>query len=550
MTEDLDGLRQRFDRFVDRSGEHHRWTGAVRPDTGVGRIKVDGTHIAAPQLAWILAFGSVPNGARIKPCADDPTCVRVEHLGGPAGPRNGRTRSRRGPGSVREVSDGIWELSVTAGTYDDGRPRRRFRRVRARSRTEASKHLAAFVAEVQDLPAVTPRSVSEQTFDAAVRNYLAHLGDEKGRESKTVDDYWRLHEKWFGPFLGHRPPRDVETSDLDARFGAMRRAGLSRSRMNQARSLYAPFFRWAKANRLVDRNPMLDFQLPTSSYVSRERTPPEVDELCELLNAALFVIPDVAPLLTLGAVSGMRRGELVAVRRRRVSWTDATIRIDSAIDAGRRVKRTKTRKERTIAVDDATIEMLRRHCEAMDGRAALAGTTVSHDAYLFSNALDCSEPLPPDYVTKRVAVLKDHLGIADKRPATIALEDEALRLYRLPAAPRPAGRTGPAPRGGMSFREIGARLARSERWVATAIASAQHRERNGCSGRLLSFDGSILALRKFTSSELLDAGFNISMVAHRQGHGPQVLVKHYSKSRASADRRAATHLGAVVHKRS
>jgi hypothetical protein len=45
---------------------------------------------------------------------------------------------------------------------------------------------------------------------------------------------------------------------------------------------------------------------------------------------------------------------------------------------------------------------------------------------------------------------------------------------------------------------------------------------------------------------LLDAGFNISVVAQRQGHGPQVLVKHYAKARRSADRKAAEHLGRVV----
>ena len=37
------------------------------------------------------------------------------------------------------------------------------------------------------------------------------------------------------------------------------------------------------------------------------------------------------------------------------------------------------------------------------------------------------------------------------------------------------------------------------------------------------------------------------MVAQRQGHGPQVLVKHYARSRPSADRKAADHLGEVVH---
>jgi intergrase/recombinase len=103
----------------------------------------------------------------------------------------------------------------------------------------------------------------------------------------------------------------------------------------------------------------------------------------------------------------------------------------------------------------------------------------------------------------------------------------------------------------MSYRDIGAALGRSERWANLAVAAAERREDAQASGRGdLEFDGSILALRKFTSSELLDAGFNVSVVAQRQGHGPQVLTRHYSKSRASSDKRAAEHLGRVVHGKS
>jgi hypothetical protein len=47
--------------------------------------------------------------------------------------------------------------------------------------------------------------------------------------------------------------------------------------------------------------------------------------------------------------------------------------------------------------------------------------------------------MPPDYVTRRVALLKEHLGIADKRAETIALEDEALRLFRSSPGPRLPG---------------------------------------------------------------------------------------------------------------
>jgi hypothetical protein len=192
--------------------------------------------------------------------------------------------------------------------------------------------------------------------------------------------------------------------------------------------------------------------------------------------------------------------------------------------------------------------MLQRHCDHMDEQARAVGVELATDPFLFSLVAGCSKPMPPDYFTKRVAVLKGYLGIENKRPEVVALEDEALRLRRSPPGPRPRGRTGPLPNGGMSLHEIGQRLGRSEYWAGLAVAAAERREHAAASRHTdLDFDGSILALRKFTSSELLDAGFNVSMVAQRQGHGPHVLTRHYSKSRASSDKRAAEHLGRVIH---
>lgn len=155
--------------------------------------------------------------------------------------------------------------------------------------------------------------------------------------------------------------------------------------------------------------------------------------------------------------------------------------------------------------------------------------------------------MPADSLTKKVGILKEHMGIADKAPETIALEDAALELYRSRGygPGRSPSTPGPRPLGGMSYEAIGAQLDRSGKWAEKAIASAKRREAAAERGTIPKFDGSVLALRKFTSSELLDAGFNISVVAGRQGHGAQVLVKHYSK-RPSGDRKAAEHLGRVV----
>ncbi len=435
---------------------------------------------------------------------------------------------------------------MTVGRWDDGRPRVLSRSVRADSEAEAVGQLVAYLEEMNSVQQPDSRELRDVTVDEAVERFLVeHLGEEKGRAEKTIGDYRKLHHRWFSPTIGSRPVKRVDTAVMDQLFGAMRQAGLSSSRLRQAKSLYAPFFRWAKRRGMITRNPMADFELPTSTHCSKERTPPEVHELCLLLSTATDVVPDVAAILLLGAVTGMRRGELVGVRRSGIAWSKNQITVDSAIGESGRVKATKTRRGRTFHLDAETMAMLRRHCNRLDERASETGHQLGANSFLFSLAPDCATAMPPDYLTKQVAVLKGHLGIEDKRPDVMALEDEALRLRRQPARPRPAGMTGPAPQGGMSFREIGQRLGRSERWAALAVQAAERRR--GAPVEKLAFDGSILALRKFTSSELLDAGFNISMVAQRQGHGPQVLARHYAKSRASADKKAADHLGRVIH---
>src|SRR5580698_1648726 len=242
---------------------------------------------------------------------------------------------------------------------------------------------------------------------------------------------------------------------------------------------------------MTTRNPMAEFQMPTNTYRSKERTPPEIEELCLLLSTAVEVTPDIAPLLVLGAVTGTRRGELVAIPRSAVDWKKNQITVDAAITSKGKVKSTKTRRGRTFHVDAETIAMLQRHCDHMDERAHIAGVKLATDPFLFSLVADCSKPMPPDYFTKRVGVLKGYLGIENKRPEVVALEDEALRLRRSAPGPRPRGRTGPLPNGAMSLREIGQQLGRSEYWASLAVGAAERREHAAASGRGgLDFDGS------------------------------------------------------------
>jgi integrase len=530
------------------------WLGSLRPERGTGRIKVGNVEMPAHRVAWELAHGPLEPEQRVIVCASNPACVRVDHLrvesSKPVNPKRGQ-RARKGSGSVRLVRPGKWELRMSLGRWDNGRPRSFTRTVSARGKAAAAAALAEFVEEMSNASLPKSQDLRDLKVDEAMKRFLTeYLSEEKGRAEKTIGDYRNLHQRWFSPTIGSKAVKRIDSATIDDLFGAMRRAGLSASRLNQARSLYAPFFRWARRRGITTRNPMADFQLPTSTYRPAGQTPPEIEEVTLLLSTATEVTPGIAPLLVLAAVTGVRRGELVAIRRSAVAWGKSQVTIDSAVTSTGKVKATKTYRSRTFHIDAATASMLKRHCDQMDARAKAAGVDLDPDPYLFSTSPDYSIPLAPDLLTKQVGVLKGHLGIERKDSEVVALEDEALRLRRSAPTSRPSGRPGPEPKGGMSFREIGVTLGRSERWASLAVAAAKRREEASAGGRKqLNFDGSILGLRKFTSSELLDAGFNISVVAERQGHGPQVLTRHYSKSRASSDKRAAEHLGHVVHGR-
>ena len=150
---------------------------------------------------------------------------------------------------------------------------------RPRHRSVAAKLRRAAPTVSRDQPGAYGHAAR---LDEAIELPLGVL-TRKGRADKTITDYRYLHQKWFSPAIGAKPVKSIESSVIDDLFGQMRREGLSASRLNQAKALYAPFFRWAKRRGMTLRNPMVDFEMPTSTYRSKERTPPEVEELTLLL---------------------------------------------------------------------------------------------------------------------------------------------------------------------------------------------------------------------------------------------------------------------------
>ncbi len=294
-------------------------------------------------------------------------------------------------------------------------------------------------------------------------------------------------------------------------------------------------------------DPLLDAQLPKSTYVPSVRLPPEVDDIAIILNAGFQYTPITAPILVLASITGARFGELVAPRSSDIDWTRSRLRVWAAMDVDGNLKEPKRAWHRPdVDIDEGTLAMLRELLDEIEERCTSVGAHTADDPFLFSLERDGSKPLSSNYVTKQPQVLKIDLGVEAKKPQTIALEDEALRLRRSGYVDR-SGRLAPVPRdvAAVSYRDIGIALDRTESWAQHACAALRRDQPTGLDFDFnLSFNG----FRKFTSSELLDAGFNISVASDRQGTSRDVLAKQYTKARMPARREAAEHLGNAVHR--
>ena len=98
--------------------------------------------------------------------------------------------------------------------------------------------------------------------------------------------------------------------------------------------------------------------------------------------------PELGLFFHVAAVTGARRGELIALRWSSIDLEHRQVLIDrSVIQVGRQVieKDTKTHQARRLAIDVATAELLAAHRDMVVRRARMAGTEAGDESYVFSD---------------------------------------------------------------------------------------------------------------------------------------------------------------------
>ncbi|MGF1646354.1 MAG: tyrosine-type recombinase/integrase [Kineosporiaceae bacterium] len=163
--------------------------------------------------------------------------------------------------------------------------------------------------------------------------------------------------------------------------------------------------------RWIAVNPAELAEAPTAPTPNAR--PPSTDDATRILAAALDEEPTWGMFVWLVMVTGMRRGEACALRRRDVDLDAGVVTIAHSVSdvTGVGLKDTKTHQQRRVAVDTATADLLREHFETQDRVAADLGTRLGADAFVFSYSPVADVPMNPSGVTHRYGRLVARLGI-------------------------------------------------------------------------------------------------------------------------------------------
>lgn len=314
-------------------------------------------------------------------------------------------------GSMRERKPGVWELIVQLPRDPlTGKARQMSRSVHGTKR-DAQRSLAALVKEV-DQERLTS---SGDSVSALLKAWL----EMKSRDLSptTAREYERLTKTLIAPALGNLALKDVSARRLDAFYAALLdRKSLSASSVRQVHAILRGAFAQAVRWGWISRNPAVDASPP--KIRRKEITPPDMQDARRLLLAADEYDPDFGALLRVLTATGARRGEVCGLR-----WSDIkldegsmAIRRSVATVAGGTVEKdTKTHAARRIALDEATIAVLRNHRRRMDERAFVALTELDAKAFVFTESADGSKPLHPDTITGAFRRLCKRAGLTGVR---------------------------------------------------------------------------------------------------------------------------------------
>ncbi|MGB5756233.1 MAG: site-specific integrase [Acidimicrobiales bacterium] len=312
---------------------------------------------------------------------------------------------------VREISPGVFEIYASLGRDPLSGKYLQTSRYFHGSFKEAKLERAALVLEVGSGRFIARRV----TVDELVPECLQELRWQN-RSVTTTDEYERRYERDIKAAIGHVDVSKVTTKMLTDLYAAHKAAGAAPGSVRKIHTVISSMMSQACRWGLRKDNPATWASVPTG-----EAAPvvvPKPEDVLRLIEAARqSKRPVYAKVIFLAATTGIRRGELCALRVGDIGWDKGSLSIELAMQGRRKkvapgeprkvVGPTKSRRRRVVGIDKRSLQILRGQVDAVAKRAADWGEALVDDPYVFTDSLDGSESWHPDAVTRYFSRLRD-----------------------------------------------------------------------------------------------------------------------------------------------
>ncbi|MDP9643703.1 integrase/DNA-binding transcriptional regulator YhcF (GntR family) [Actinopolyspora lacussalsi] len=350
--------------------------------------------------------------------------------------------TRRQRGTIDQLSNGALRVRVSAGLDPVTKQRHRLIEVvppGPQALAEAERVRTRLLNEVDERR--SPRT--QATVEQLLERYLDQHFDGEPSTKANYRRYARLHVL---PFIGQVKVGQLDADALDSLYAELRRCRdhcsgkrravdhrtwgehecddrcrrheckpLGATTIRHIHFLLSGAFKRAVRWKWVASSPVGQAEPPAAP--PPRPSPPSAEEAARILNEAWRRDADWGALVWTVMTTGIRRGELCAVRWQHVDLESGVLRLEQAVafddEAGEWfVKDTKTHQQRRIALDAETTAVLAGLRARQEQRVGDLGLAWSREMFVFSPEPDGQRFAKPDSVTQRYDRMVRRLGIS------------------------------------------------------------------------------------------------------------------------------------------
>jgi integrase len=381
-------------------------------------------------------------------------------------------------GSKRKLKEGVWELRVELGTDPVTGKRKQLSKTFRGPARAADQALRDLV----DQQAPSRSDGVGATFGQLLDQWLEEC-ERMDLSPTTLRTYRSQIERTIRPSLGKVNLNRLTAKNLDALYGSLKEAGKSPKTIRNHHAIISAALhqgvRWGWVRTNVA-------EMAKPPRVSQKRvSAPSLEVVRDVIEAAERRDRRLAPLLMLAALTGMRRGEVCALRWSDVDLDAGTLNISRSVVVkpdGLAEKATKTDRGRVVALDSVGVALLSQYRAQVLQWCKAAHKQLPSNAFVFSPYVEGATPFRPDNVTSFFIRIRNEVGAG-----TVRLHD--LRHF---TATQLIG-------AGVDVRTVAGRLGHSDPSVTLRVYSHALEERDRAAAEIM---GKVLTAAEKNQKEL------------------------------------------------